>query len=252
MGQACTDSVNQLITIKSIRPPQTVFFFAGQKISHFATANYLGVRFILKNRDYVYEENEHFYVTYNASIGLLKLILGIGFSVLMLWLAQTAFVGSIVMPLTIFFGFTLTIFVVSIPYSISNIRKDNKGIIWAGSKEGLYLGGEVSQRFLHEWSGILKVTIVDHIEYERDDFDGPSLVKEKNVLLFELKSLKNPITGNHSKYMLGFDRKKHGMHVMKFNYPKGFKERVIKLLKKYSSGELVIDSQIYVRYEFRR
>jgi len=38
---------------------------------------------------------------------------------------------------------------------------------------------------------------------------------------------------------------------MKFNYPKVFKERVVKLLKKYSSGELVIDFQGYIRYEFR-
>jgi len=217
------------------------------------TGNYarlVDVKFIVKNRDYVYEENEHFFVTYNASLGFLKLILGIGFSVLMLWLAQTAFIGSVVMPLIVFFGFTLTIFVISIPHSVSRIRKDNKGIICAGSKEGLYLGGEVSKRFLHQWSDILKVTFVDHIEYERDDFDGPTLIKEKSVLLFELKSLKNPITGNDSKYMLGFDKKKNGMHVMKFNYPKEFKERVAKLLKKYASGELVIDYQRYVRYEF--
>jgi len=194
--------------------------------------SHLSVRFIVKNRNYVYEENEKFFITYNASLGFLKLILGIGFSVLMLWLAQTAFVGSIVIPLTIFFSFTLTIFVISIPYSISNIRKDNKGIIWAGSKEGLYLGGDTSERFFYEWEHILKVTFIEKLEYTEHVDEHR---RESNILLFEVKSIKNPITSKFSKFMFDFDKKKSGELVMKFNYPGGTREKVLELLKKYEA-----------------
>jgi len=201
---------------------------------------------------YVYEKEDQFYVTYNASMGLLSLILALIFSAVLFWLSNTVFPSDIRLPFSIFFGLLLLISIASIPYSISNIKKNNRGLIWGGDNSGLYLGGEMTDRFFYEWQQISKIILIDKLKYARNHDDPDERYLEHNIVLFEVDAVKNPITGKPSRFLSigSFDKKKNGARVLKLSYPKGEKEPLIKILKKYSNDALEIVNIKNFQYAF--
>ena len=196
---------------------------------------------------YISESRDTFSVTYNALKGLFRLLLAIVFCLTMLFVCNYSFSGTMGLPFNLFFGTLLLIFVISIPYSLRNIFNGNRGLIWGGNLNGLYLGGEFTSNYFYPWDDIIKITLVDTLRYTRDVDEH---YQEHDIALVEVKSGKNPITGNYSNISGRFDKTKSGSIVMDFEYPKNSKEEILQLLYKYSFGKLNIETAEDINYQF--
>ena len=196
---------------------------------------------------YISESRDTFSVTYNALKGLFRLLLAIVFCLTMLFVCNYSFSDPMRLPFNLFFGILLLIFVISIPYSLRNIFNGNRGLIWGGNLNGLYLGGEFTSNYFYPWDDIIKITLVDTLRYTRDVDEN---YQEHDIALVEVKSGKNPITGNYSNISGRFDKTKSGSIVMDFEYPKNSKEEILQLLYKYSFGKLNIETAEDINYQF--